>query len=76
MYIVDVGTVITVLLSIMIGSFSLAMLAPSISAVTSAMGAAAAGYVFIEYVQKGFVQASTVAASDGQNVKLDTTVSP
>lgn len=44
--------------------------------VNSAMGAAATGYVFVEYVQKGFVQASTVVASDGEKVKLDTTVSP
>ena len=40
MYIVDVGTVITVLL-IMIGSFSLAMLALEVAAVTFAKGAAA-----------------------------------
>ena len=50
MYAVDVGTVITVLLSIMIGSFSLAMLAPEVAAVTSAMGAAAKLFATIDRV--------------------------
>lgn len=44
--------------------------------VNSAFGAAATGYVFVEYAQKGFVQPSTVAATDGEKVKLDTTISP
>ena len=39
---------ITVLLSIMIGSFSLAMLAPEVAAVTSAMGAAAKLFATID----------------------------
>ena len=39
---------ITVLLSIMIGSFSLAMLAPEVSAITSAMGAAAKLFAAID----------------------------
>ena len=41
---------ITVLLSIMIGSFSLAMLAPEVAAVTSAMGAAAKLFATIDRV--------------------------
>jgi ATP-binding cassette subfamily B (MDR/TAP) protein 1 len=48
--IVNVGTVITVLFSIMIGSFSLAMLAPEVAAVTSAMGAAAKLFATIDRV--------------------------
>jgi ATP-binding cassette subfamily B (MDR/TAP) protein 1 len=48
--VVNVGTVITVLLSIMIGSFSLAMLAPEVAAVTSAMGAAAKLFATIDRV--------------------------
>ena len=46
--IVDAGTVITVLLSIMIGSFALGMVAPEIAAVTSAMGAAAKLFATID----------------------------
>jgi len=48
--IVDAGTVITVLLSIMIGSFALGMVAPQVSAVTSAMGAAAKLFATIDRV--------------------------
>jgi len=48
--IVDAGTVITVLFSILIGSFSLAMLAPQIAAVTSAMGAAAKLFATIDRI--------------------------
>lgn len=43
---------------------------------TTAFGAAATGYVFIEYAQKGFIQPSVVVGNDGEKVKLDTTVSP
>ena len=49
MYIVDVGAVITVL-SIMIGSFSLAMLAPKVAALISAMGAASKLFATIDRV--------------------------
>ncbi|KAG8776067.1 GTPase-activating protein, partial [Serendipita sp. 398] len=47
---IDVGIIVNVFLSILIGSFSLAMLAPEVAAVASAQGAAAKLYSTIDRI--------------------------
>lgn len=58
----DPGTVITVFLSILIGSFSMAMLAPELQAIGKALGGAAKLYAIIE-------KPSTINPSDESGLK-------